>query len=223
MATKEELLQEANELGVEVPEGAKFTEITALIKEAKAAAKLEDITKQANELGVEVPEGATYEEIAKLVTVAKAKADVKDEIDADADAKANETEKAKSGGAVYVGCRILGGIKIVHEEAGEKKNILLRSANEKSISPDGVLNFAIKPHEYGLTILTAEEAAIVKAKIGGASYVRKGFVFFANSREDFEQVAAALTSHKTYYQTTGLEPLTLADIEKTVEVYKKEA
>lgn len=222
MPTKEELLQEANELGVTVPEGAKFTEITALIKEAKAAAKLADIIEQAKILGVTVPEGATYEEIAKLVTVAKAHADVKDEIDKDVAAKANETEKAKSGAAVYVGCRILGGIKIVYEEAGEKKKIMLRSANEKSISPDGVLNFALKPHEYGLTVLTAEEAAIVKAKIGGAGYVRKGFVFFANSREDFEQVAAALSKHKTYYPTTGLEPLTLADIEKTVEVYKKE-
>lgn len=127
-------------------------------------------------------------------------------------------EKVK--GQKFAFCRILGGLIVSIKTDDGAKNILLRSAAEKSVAGDkSTLKFDLNSTDYGITVLSKEEAAACEKALKTSKVFKKKFVFFA---ENLNSGKALAKKFYEMHKTTGFEQLNMADIEKAVQKYEAE-
>lgn len=123
-------------------------------------------------------------------------------------------------GQKFAFCRILGGLVVSIKTDGEAKNVLLRSAAEKSVAGDkSTLKFDLNSTDYGITVLSKEEAAACEKALKTSKVFKKKFVFFA---ENLNSGKALAKKFYEMHKSTGFEQLNMADIEKAVQKYEAE-
>ena len=119
----------------------------------------------------------------------------------------------------YAFCRIPNGLKIKWVVNDEKKHIKLTSGYVQKLAGDGETLVFVKEKEYGVTPLTEEQMQICKKDIEKQGIYIKGYVFFAETEEQGEKLAK---QYLALYKTTGFERLTISEIKKLVETFKKD-
>jgi hypothetical protein len=133
--------------------------------------------------------------------------------------KGDETVNVEVVKTWYAFCRIPNGLKIKWVVNDEKKHIILKSGYTQKLAGDGeTLTFA-KEKDYGITKLTEEQMQICKKEVEKSGIYIKGYVFFAETEEQGRKMA---NKYLEMYKTTGFERLTINEIKKLVETFKKD-
>lgn len=151
-------------------------------KSKKAVEEVKEVKEEV--IGLDVMPPLPTEEVKEEVKEMKeepAKVEVK---------KPVKVEAPKAPEKYYAFCRISGGLILdIVDEMGDKKKKILKSGNQSDVAADGTRTFQLRPSEFGITELTAEEAKQIKAALEPTKAWKKGFVFIVENEEDGKRMA----------------------------------
>ena len=159
-------------------------------KSKKAVEVKEEVKEEMVGLGVMPPlptEEVKEEEKVEVIQVKEIK-------EAPAKEEVKETpvkvEAPKAPEKYYAFCRISGGLILdIVDEMGDKKKKILKSGNKSDVAADGTRTFQLRPSEFGITELTAEEAKQIKAALEPTKAWKKGFVFIVENEAEGMRMA----------------------------------